>query len=115
TSDQNAFRAKVRLSDPAVKTASAIQLRVDDDAIAELDRARARVDDLTGHLVTHDARIADRNRAAVDLVVRTANAAVRDPDDDVARVCLRLRHVAGDDLPRRAQNHRFHGCNSTLT
>jgi hypothetical protein len=51
SSDQNAFRAQVRLSDPAVKTASAIQLRVDDDAIALPDRARARVGDLAGHFV----------------------------------------------------------------
>jgi hypothetical protein len=104
-SDQDAFRAQMRLSDPAVKAASAIQLRVDDHAIAVPDRARARVHDLAGHLVAHDARIADRNRAAVDFVIRAADPAVRDTDDDVARVCLRPRHVAGDDLPRCPQDH----------
>ena len=59
-SDQHAVRAQVRLPDAAVEARPAIELRIDDDAIAAAQRLRARanVHHFARHLVAHDSRIA---------------------------------------------------------
>src|SRR5258708_28811053 len=77
--DQHALGTQVGLSDAAVETRAAVQLRIDDDAVSAPDSAgAARIDHVAGHLVAHDARVVDGNRPAVDLVVRPANAALGD-------------------------------------
>ena len=107
--DQDAPGAQMCLSDPAMKAGAAVQLRIDDDAIASPEVAvAARVDHFARHLVAHDARVLHRNRAAVDLVIGAADAAVRHADKHLARVERRRRHLAGHQFPRRLQDHGVH-------
>ena len=104
-----AVRTQMRLPDPAVKAGAAIELRIDDDPVAGAKRPAARLDDLAGHLVTHDARIADRNRAVEDLVIGAADAAVRDTHQHVAGHPGGPRDVVERELTWGGQHHGLHG------
>ena len=107
--DQHAFRTQVGLADSAVKARAAVQLRVHDDAGAASEPPGARFRDFAGHLVPHHARVPDRNRAAVDLVVGPADAAVRHLHQDVALVGARHRQFAGLERHGRPEDHGPHG------
>jgi len=67
-----------------------------------------RPDDFAEHFVTHDPRIADRNRAAVDLEIGTADPAVGHADLHLADVLPRPGHIIEDQIPGCAQDHRSH-------
>ncbi len=109
-SNEHAVRAEMCLTDPAVKARPAIELRIDDDAVAGAQRTRACIDHLARHLVTHDARILDRNGAVEDLVVGAADPAVRHAHEQLALLGPWPRHIVPDQFPGRRQHHRFHRC-----
>jgi len=75
----------MRLPDTTMEAGAAIEFRVDDRAIAgPHGRAWAGFHDFADHLVAHDAGITHGNGAAIDLVVGSANPAVRHADQHLA-------------------------------
>ena len=106
--EEPAVRAEMRLADAAMKAVAAVQLRIDDDAIARVQCAVGGDD--ADHFMAHDPRIADRDRAAVDLEISAADAAVRHAHEDVARPGeCRTRDLVRHEILRRAQHHGSHG------
>ena len=101
------FVHRVRLTDAAVEAGAAVELRIDDDAIAAAQRAGAGVDDFARHLVSHDPRIADGNGAVEDLVVGAADPAVRHPHEHLAGRRPRPRHLVADQLPGAVSTMAF--------
>src|SRR5437879_12770482 len=90
----------MRLADSAMEAFAAVQLGIDDDAVATPHRlGAAGLDDLAEHLVTHDPRIPDRNRAVVDFEIGTADAAVRHANLHLAGVLPRTGQLVHDQLP----------------
>src|SRR5439155_708408 len=68
--NQHAVRAQMCLADPAMEARAAVKLGVDDDPVAGAQPIGvAGVDDLPEHFMTHDSRIADRNRTAENLEI----------------------------------------------
>ena len=87
---------------------AAEQAGVDYDALAIPDAIVGALYDDAHHLVPHDARIADRDRAMIDLQIRSTNAAMADSNQNlvVARLWFWNRfeaHVVG-----RSEDHGFH-------
>ena len=107
TPDQHAVRTQMGLSDPTMETGAAIELRVDDNSVARSEMPAA-LDHLADHLMAHDSRIGDRNRAAVDLQIGAADAAVGDANEHVAGIHPRPRHIVQHQLPRCPQDHGSH-------
>src|SRR5439155_23690225 len=67
-------------------------------------RARGGADNLSGHLVTHDAWIGHRDQAGEDLAIRTAEADRADLDEGLAGTRNRLRDIRLLDLVRLGQD-----------
>jgi hypothetical protein len=107
-SDEHAVAAQVCLTDPAMKAGAAVELRVDDDAVAGPQRAGAGVHNFPRHLVPHDPGVADRDGAVEDLVVGAADAAVRHPHQHLLELATRPRDLVPDQLAGRGENHGFH-------
>src|SRR5512134_3442770 len=98
-----------------MKTCTAVQLRVHDDAVAWAEACGiAAFDDFADHFMTHDSRIADRNGAAVDLEIGSTDAGVSDTHEHLACIETWLRNLVLCQLSRRGQYHGLHAGSSTL-
>src|SRR5204863_3666457 len=107
--NQHAVRAQMCLTEPAMETRAAVKLGVDDDAVPGPERLGvAGVDDFPEQFMTHDSRVADRNRAAENLEIGAADAAVRHADLHLAGVPTWPSHVIEDQIPGCAQDHGSH-------
>ena len=102
-SDEHAVLAKMCLADPAMEARAAIQLRIDDDAVAGAQRACASIDHFARHFVAHDARILHGNRAVEDLVVGPADPAVRHAHEQLPLLRRRPRHIVPDQFTGSSQ------------
>jgi hypothetical protein len=111
--DEHAVAAEMCLPDAAMKAVPAIQLRIDNDAVAAAQLAGPGIDHFARHLVAHDPRVFHRNGTVEDLVIRAADPTVRHADEQLARFRPRARHIVANQLARRRQQHRFHRCART--
>ena len=114
-SDERAVGTEVGLAGAAIQAHAAVNGRVDDDAIAAMKRGVSSVDHLADHFMTHDQRVADGDRAFVDVEIGAADAAMGHSDEDLVMsesgpLDFRKAQIAGP-----SQDHSFHeSCSSSI-
>jgi hypothetical protein len=109
-SDERTIGAEVSLAGAAIQAHAAVKGRVNDDPIPAVERGVSSVDHLTDHFMAHDQRVADRDRAFVDVKIGPADAAVGYSDEDLVKsesgpLDFRKAQIAGP-----SQDHSFHEC-----
>jgi hypothetical protein len=107
-SDERAGGAEVGLAGPAIQAHAAVKGRVNDDAIAAVQGVVTSVNHLADHFMAHDQRVANRDRAFVDMEIGPADAAMGHSDEDLVMsesgpLDFRKAQIAGP-----SQDHGFH-------
>ena len=107
-SDERAVGAEVGLARAAIEAHAAVNGRVNDDAIAAVERGVSSVHHFADHFMAHDQRVADGDRAFVDVEIGPADAAMGHSDEDLVMsesgpLDFREAQIAGP-----SQDHSFH-------
>ena len=97
---QNTVWTKIGLAGSTIEAPPAVEARIDEDPIAKMELIIACFDQFPDHLVPHDQRVANRDRAFVDFQIRAADAAIGHPHQDLIVTLDRPFDLAGPQVTR---------------
>lgn len=106
--DEAAIAAQVRLPEAAIQTTTAVEARVDHDAIANPNAIVAALNNFTGYLMSHDQGIANGNGAIVNLQVGATNAAICNANQNPIAAAFRSLDIFEGQITPGSEDKCFH-------